>query len=108
MTSKRSSRVAEIALAAGATAVAIADATPDVASRERLRAAFARGDFATWGYGDERARAASDPSTLLPGARSVICVALAFAHAAPRGRAPLTGRVSNYAWAVSPNRASAC
>jgi epoxyqueuosine reductase len=90
----------EAAFAAGATAVAIASAEPDLTTRERLRAAFARGDFATWPYDEDRAVAATDPATILPGARSVVCIALAFAHPAPRGRAPLTGRVSNYAWAA--------
>jgi epoxyqueuosine reductase len=64
-----------------------------------MRAAFANGDFATWKYDDRYAAAASDPSTLLPGARSVVCVAIPFAHAPLPGRTPLTGRISNYAWA---------
>jgi epoxyqueuosine reductase len=65
-----------------------------------MRTAFASGDFATWPYDDAYATAASDPATILAGARSVVCVAIAFAHPPPRARAPLTGRISNYAWAA--------
>ncbi len=64
-----------------------------------MRAAFARGDFATWPYDDRYASAASDPSTLLPGARSVVCIAIPFAHAPLPRMTPLEGRISNYAWA---------
>jgi epoxyqueuosine reductase len=92
----------EIALAAanaaGATRIAFTTAEPDERARARSNDAFARGDFATWPYDDAYARAASDPRTILADARSVVCVALAFAHPPPPGRAPLTGRVSNYAW----------
>jgi epoxyqueuosine reductase len=65
-----------------------------------MRVAFAGGDFETWRYDESYAAAASDPATLLPGARSVVCVAVPFAHAEPAERAPLSGRVSNYAWAA--------
>jgi epoxyqueuosine reductase len=94
----------EAALAAGASAVGIASARPDDATRAAMRAAFARGDFATWPYDEAYAAAASDPATVLPGARSVVCVAFSYAHAPPHGRAPLTGRVSNYAWAADYHR----
>lgn len=62
-----------------------------------MRAAFARGDHATWSYDDGYAAAASDPQTVLPGARAVVCIAVPYATPAPperRGR----GRVSAYAW----------
>jgi epoxyqueuosine reductase len=83
----------------GACDVRVAPAFVDEATRTRLRAAFARGDLATWGYGDERAMRATDPATILERASSVLCVAFAYATAAP-SRAPLTGRVSNYAWSL--------
>jgi epoxyqueuosine reductase len=35
---------------------------------------------------------------LLAGAASVVCVALAYGTPVPKGRPPLSGRVSNYAW----------
>jgi epoxyqueuosine reductase len=89
----------EVAFRAGASAVRVADAEPDLRERARLEAAYARGDVATWRYADERAATSTDPGTLLPGARSVICLALAYATPPPARRARLTGRVSNYAWA---------
>jgi epoxyqueuosine reductase len=95
--------IARKAREAGAGAVAFASAAPDATARGRLRASFARDDLATWPYDDAYAVRASDPATLLPGARTVICVALPYANAAPApapGRAPGTGRVSNYAWSA--------
>jgi epoxyqueuosine reductase len=90
--------VTRVAREAGAGAVRVASAEPDASARERQAAAFARGDFATWEYDDARAAAASDPASVLPGARSVVCLAVPYATPAPRRRAPLSGRVSNYAW----------
>ena len=43
----RTRAVKAAARACGAAAVRIADAEPDAVARERMRAAFARGDFAT-------------------------------------------------------------
>jgi len=82
--------------------VALADA--DSEAEARLRASFARGDLATWGYGESYARRASRPDDLLPGARSVVCVALAYATPAPARREPLSGRISNYAWSGDYHR----
>jgi epoxyqueuosine reductase len=65
-----------------------------------MRTAFAGNDFAAWRYDAAYAVAASDPGTLVPGARSIVCVAVPFAHPPPAAREPLTGRVSNYAWAA--------
>ena len=96
--------VKRAALECGARTVRIADAGADAETRARMRAAFARGDLATWSYGDAYAGAASDPGTLLPGARSVLCVAVPYATAVPaerRGR----GRVSAYAWSRDYHRA---
>jgi len=92
--------VVRAALAAGASAVRVTDAQPDARERARLEAAYARGDVATWAYPPERARTSTDPAALLPGARSVVCLALAYATPPPPRRAPLTGRISNYAWAA--------
>jgi epoxyqueuosine reductase len=95
--------VVAAALAAGADAVRIAPASPLPQTRLALRASFARGDLATWPYDDAYASRASDPRTLLADARSVICVALAYATPAkrlPRG----SGRVSNYAWSADYHR----
>jgi epoxyqueuosine reductase len=91
------------ALDAGAGAVAIAPAFDDVQTRRRLRAAFRRGDLATWRYNDAYAQRAADPRTILHNAKSVICVALPYATPPPR-RGPLRGRVSNYAWSSDYHR----
>lgn len=91
------------ARACGAAAVRIATAGPDPVTVERMRDAFARGDFATWPYDDAYAARASDPATLLPGARSVVCVAMPYATPAPRERRG-RGRVSAYAWSADYHR----
>ena len=91
------------ARACGAGAVRIAAAEPDGATEGRMRDAFARGDLAAWPYDGEYARAASDPATIVPGARSVVCIAVPYATPQPaerRGR----GRVSAYAWSADYHR----
>ncbi|MBV9271939.1 MAG: tRNA epoxyqueuosine(34) reductase QueG [Candidatus Eremiobacteraeota bacterium] len=87
----------------GAVSVRVAPAFPDEATRDAMRAAFVRGDFTTWKYDEEYARRAASPDAILPGARSVICIAVPYATAPPQ-RAPLTGRVSNYAWSIDYHR----
>jgi epoxyqueuosine reductase len=69
-----------------------------------LRASFARGDLATWPYDDSYARRASSPRDALPNARSVVCVAVAYATQPTARRTPLRGRVSNYAWSRDYHR----
>jgi epoxyqueuosine reductase len=75
----------------------VTDAADDAATATRLAAAFARGDLATWPFDDAYARRAASPQTILAGARSVVCVAVAYATPRP-AFARLRGRVSNYAW----------
>lgn len=82
---------------AGAADVRVAPAQTDEAAREAMRQAFARGDFTTWRYDDEYAFKAASPEHVLAGAQSVICVAVPYRTQEP-APAPLTGRVSNYAW----------
>jgi epoxyqueuosine reductase len=91
------------ARACGAEAVRIAPADADAATRARMREALVRGDLATWSYDDAYAQAASDPATLLRGARSVVCVAVAYATPPPRERRG-RGRVSAYAWSRDYHR----
>ena len=93
----------ERARALGAGDVRVVDAYEDPQSRERMRASFERGDFATWGYDETYARKAADPSAVLAGARSVICVAVPYATPETR-RTTLQGRVSNYAWSLDYHR----
>jgi epoxyqueuosine reductase len=87
----------------GADAVRIAPADPQAWTTERMAASFARGDLQTWPYDERYAVKAADPRTLLAEARSVVCVAVAYASASEpqrRGR----GRVSNYAWSNDYHR----
>ncbi|MDQ2681049.1 MAG: tRNA epoxyqueuosine(34) reductase QueG [Candidatus Eremiobacteraeota bacterium] len=87
----------EKALELGAGSVRISSAQSDPETHDRMRASFARGDLASWGYGDGYAECASNPQSLLDTARAVVSVAVAYAsEPLPRGR--LDGRVSNYAW----------
>ncbi len=95
--------VRAIARACGAGAVRITAADPDAATRARMRAALARGDLATWSYDDAYAGAASDPSTILAGARSVVCIAVPYATPVPSERRD-RGRVSAYAWSPDYHR----
>lgn len=92
-------RVVAEAIRAGAGAVRVVSASAELAARERMNAAFERGDFATWRYDARYASQATAPQDVLPGAVSIVCVALPYATRAPEGRAPLSGRISNYAWA---------
>ncbi len=93
----------EAARSLGAADVRVTEAFADVESRERMRSAFERGDFATWRYDESYARRAADPRELLANARSVVCIAVPYATAAPPRRA-LRGRVSNYAWSLDYHR----
>lgn len=89
----------QTAQALGAADVRVAPAHTDETAREAMRAAFARGDFTTWRYDDEYAQKASSPQHVLAGAQSVICIAVPYRTDEP-APAPLTGRVSNYAWSA--------
>ncbi len=95
--------IVEAALARGAGDVRVVSAFADAESRARMNESFSRGDLATWNYGEEYARAASDPTHVLKGAKSVICLAVPYATVPPR-RTHLQGRVSNYAWSSDYHR----
>jgi epoxyqueuosine reductase len=87
----------------GADAVRIAPADPQAWTADRMSASFARGDLQTWPYDDRYAAKAADPRTLLAEARSVVCVAVAYATPSEPLR-PGRGRVSNYAWSNDYHR----
>ena len=87
----------------GAGDVRVAPAFTDEASRARMLASFSRGDLRTWGYDATYATRATDPQSLLAGAKSVICVAFGYATP-PARRDRLRGRVSNYAWSSDYHR----
>jgi epoxyqueuosine reductase len=97
-------RIIAAAREAGAGAVSIASAEDDARAHQRFAASIARDDLATWPYDDAYAERAASPAALLPGAKSVVCVAIPYATDAPKERAPLSGRVSNYAWATDYHR----
>lgn len=84
------------AAAGGPCSVRVTSAAPDAGTAARMTASFERGDLATWRYDAAYARRASDPATLLAGARSVVCVAVAYG-ARDAATAPMRGRVSQYA-----------
>jgi epoxyqueuosine reductase len=88
----------------GAAEVRVTEALVDEEGRRRMHASFARGDLRTWAYDGAYADRANDPSALLSGARSVICLAFPYATPAPQTLAPLQGRVSNYAWSNDYHR----
>ena len=101
--SRLSSAVKALAAECGARAVRIASARADAATRARMREALVRGDLATWPYDAAYAQVASDPEQLLPGARSVVCIAVPYATPVPRERRG-RGRVSAYAWSRDYHR----
>ncbi len=91
-----------LARAAGFDAVGIAEAVPFDAARRFLRERIAGGAFSglPW-FSADRADFAADPRNLLPGARSIVAVALSYRTEEPvsdPGLGP-RGRVARYAWA---------
>ncbi len=96
-------RIVAEARARGAVDVRVTEAVTDEELRARLRASFERGDLSTWPYDERYAYAASDPDSVLAGARSIVCLAVPYATS-PTRRAPLQGRVSNYAWSEDYHR----
>jgi epoxyqueuosine reductase len=95
--------VIDAARACGADAVRIAPAEALAETRDRLNASFERGDLDAWPYDARYASAAADPRTLLAEARSVVCVAVAYATP-PKPERDGHGRVSNYAWSNDYHR----
>jgi epoxyqueuosine reductase len=90
---KRLAREKAMQLGASDVRVTSAGETGDV--QRDLTESFARGDLATWPYDAAYAAKAADPSRILEGARSVICIAVPYG-AETVEPLPLQGRVSNY------------
>jgi epoxyqueuosine reductase len=85
----------DAAVKLGATDVRVVAAADTGEVRRALRESFTRGDLATWPYDDAYAAKAADPSHVLAGARSVICIAIPYDAHVPEVRLN-EGRVSNY------------
>jgi len=91
---KRSARVKELALEAGFDLAGIAPALPFEPERQALAERIEGGLFSglPW-FTRERAGIASDPRSLLPEGRSIVCVGLSY----DTGTGP-AGVVARYAW----------
>ncbi|MBV8150167.1 MAG: tRNA epoxyqueuosine(34) reductase QueG [Candidatus Eremiobacteraeota bacterium] len=87
----------------GAADLRVADAAHDETTQARLMASYARGDLATWPYDATYAEAATTPARTFEEAKRVVCVAVPYATPSPplTKSAPLTGRVSKYAWSAA-------
>ena len=92
------SRVKSKALALGFTSVGVASAGRLDEEGERLRAWLDRGYQASMGWMARSVAKRSDPGLVLPGARSVIAVAVNYYTGAPHTRGAGIGRISRYAW----------
>jgi epoxyqueuosine reductase len=90
--------VRRLALSLGFNKVGIAAAAPLDAERLRLEEWLRRGYHAGMGWMERDATRRTDPSKLLPGARSVVVVALNYYTPHEHGDDPSTGKVSRYAW----------
>ena len=93
-----SRRIKEQALGLGFDKVGIVRAEPLAAESERLREWLARGFHGEMSWMERDPESRTDPRALLPGARSVVVVALNYytPHAHADSRA--TGKVSRYSW----------
>jgi len=85
----------EKAMQLGAIDVRVTAAGDTGDMQREMNESFARGDLATWPYDAAYAAKAADPSRVLEGARSVICIAVPY-EAETFEPLPLQGRVSNY------------
>lgn len=81
----------------------VASAQRDRITQTRMRRAFERGDLMTWPYDEDYAARSAAPDTLLPNAKTVLCVAVPYATVARRPERG-SGHVSNYAWSLDYHR----
>jgi epoxyqueuosine reductase len=82
----------------GFTKVGIARAEPLTAEGERLREWLGRGYQGTMSWMERSAEKRVDPTRVLPGARSVIAVAMNYFVDHHHADEPGTGKISRYAW----------
>src|SRR5262245_3410157 len=78
--------------------VGIVAATALTEEGERLREWLARGFHGQMGYMAREPQQRSDPRRLLPGAKSVVCVALNYFRPEQHVEQADTGKISRYAW----------
>jgi len=91
-------RIKRQALALGFSAVGIARAEPLTSEGDRLRQWLARGYDATMQWMARRSAERVDPGVLLPGARSLVVVAMNYYDPASHSSDPGHGKISRYAW----------
>jgi len=90
--------VRRLALGLGFHRVGIVAAAPLEAERARLEEWLRRGHHAGMAWMERDAARRTDPSELLPGARSVVVVALNYYTPHEHGEDSETGKISRYAW----------
>lgn len=95
---KTEERIKEKARALGFSLVGIASAGPLREESERLQEWLRRAYHASMAWMERRAQERMDPNAVLPGARSVICVAVNYFTPHAHGNDRERGKVSRYAW----------
>ncbi len=93
---ERSRAILERCREHGFALAGIADARPS-AHPEAYRAWIAAGKQGGMGYLAEEVEKRLDPAALVPGARSILCVADRYANGQPDCRVPGVGRIARYA-----------
>ncbi|MBX2993066.1 MAG: tRNA epoxyqueuosine(34) reductase QueG [Bacteroidetes bacterium] len=91
-------KVKSKALDLGFTKVGIAKAEPLDVEAARLREWLTRGYHASMDWMPRNVKKRVDPRAIVPGAKSVICVALNYYTPVRHADKPGTGKISRYAW----------
>ncbi|MDT5155666.1 MAG: epoxyqueuosine reductase, partial [Acidobacteriota bacterium] len=90
--------VKRCALALGFEKVGVVRAEALDEERARLEEWLARGNHASMRWMERAVERRTDPTELLPGARTVVAVALNYYTPHTHSNAPSTGKISRYAW----------
>lgn len=93
-----SHRIKSKALDLGFTRIGIAKAEPLDEETEHLQTWLGRGYHGTMDWMARSIDKRTDPRNIVPGARSVICVALNYYTPAQHSTEPGVGKISRYAW----------
>jgi len=97
-------RVKSKARELGFTHVGVARAEPLGAESARLAQWLAQGFHASMTWMGRNAERRTDPTAILPGAKSVICVGLNYFTPQPHSNNPSSGKISRYAWGEDYHR----